>query len=1126
MPTPLLLCTLPAERADLVEIVRASGGTPLVDLTAGPRVAVPEGAWVRVRDRRAVPGTGPVILAAQGGSRLPVRGRETWLEVVEPEAAPPGFAGVVLRGMEVGGPCGARPGLDLLADLPRDTLVILDAGVLPSELPAALAAGAQGVILSDVLLGLDLLGMPPRLAAARDRAGPSRSHVVNGVRLHCSPLAPVLRRLLDGAPFWEQASGWWSADDPGERAWPAGIRLLEGRALAQEVGDLAGMLGEYVAAAERTAAPAPARPASPLLPSIPVTSGDVAVVGLGCRLPGATSLDDFWQLVKEGRSAIVEVPVERWDPALYWDADHAAPDRTYSRIGGFLTAFQFNPKRFRVPPNVARQIDPVQQWALESVADALEDAGYAAISGAGGRDFDRERTAVILGNSMGGENREATNLRVRVPAMRQALEGVPDFAALSAGVQEGILSSFEERMTRDLPTITEDTMPGELSNVIAGRVANAFDLRGPNFTVDAACAGSMAALQAAVKGLLDGDYDMAVTGGADRSMDVSTYVKFSKIGALSGEMSAPFDARASGFVMGEGCGILILKRLADAERDGDRIYAVLKGVGASSDGKGKGITAPNPSGQRLALRRAYAAAGFDPVEVDLFECHGTSTIVGDKVEVESISEVVGAGRRSVDDPIRIGSVKSNIGHLKSAAGAASVIKATLALYHKLLPPSINFEHGRQDVPFDQVPLRVQTIAEPWREPAHGPRRAGVSAFGFGGTNFHVVLEEHRPAGSPEPEPRRAPRPPVAGRALPEGVWAISADSRDELIAALKEGDPIANGRPFEPSAPVRLAAAADTVVEREGQLSRALRVLEKGQSADLLRARNIYLEEEPFNGKVAFLFTGQGSQYVDMGLDLARAYPLVQRTFEEADAVTTRETGTPISRFVHRDPSFSIEEQETRLRATEVSQPATLTVDTALLRLLAAYGVLPDMVAGHSLGEYGALVAAGGPGRDPRLRRGREQELPHPDRGGRRERGGGGGDRGLPLAWDHRPPPGRQPCLPHPDRGAGHRAPPPGAPTPDAPAAPAADLHQCRQHLVPHGPRRGAPDHRHPRPPGGQPRGVDRSGRAHVCRRRAGLHRGGPQARADRLRGQHPQAPPPPRPLHQPPQAGRGGEHP
>ena len=493
----------------------------------------------------------------------------------------------------------------------------------------------------------------------------------------------------------------------------------------------------------------------------------IAIIGIGIRLPGASSASQLWQRLAQGYSGIVEVPGNRWDPALYWDADHAAMDKTYSKIGGFITDFTFNPRRFRIPPSVVPLIDPVQQIALEAAADALDDAGYGAE-----RAFDRERVAVILGQSMGGEITDKYAVRVFFPALRLALSNVPDFASLPSAQQASVLDAFEAAVKAKLPPVTEDSMPGELSNVTAGRITNALNLGGPNFTTDAACAGSMAAIQAAVKGLQDGDFDMALSGGADRSMAPPTYVKFSKIGALSADGSRPFDEGANGFVMGEGCGVVVLKRLSDAVRDGDRVYAVIRGFGASSDGKGKGVTAPNPEGQKRALRRAYENAGVSPGSVDLFECHGTSTHVGDKVEVEALADLL-AGTRAT--PARIGSIKSNIGHLKAAAGSAATIKAALALYHKTLPPSINCKQPRTDIDFARGPLQVQTIAEPWE--SEGPRRAGVSAFGFGGTNFHMVLEEYVSGRAVPPARRVAELPsPLSATSLRPFLLRPSAAS--------------------------------------------------------------------------------------------------------------------------------------------------------------------------------------------------------------------------------------------------------------------------------------------------------------------------------------------------------------
>ncbi len=941
-----LICALPAARAHLCARVLASGGIPLVDLTcADDTLELPEGAWVRVRSVEAVPGSGPVVLAAGTPEPAPIAGRPTWIELTDDLEVNAGYAGVILRGQEAGGPCGTRPGLELLRTSLVDQPIVLDAGVGPGDVSQVVRAGAAGIVLSDLLLGLPALELPPALRARLDRAEAATSHLVNGFRIQASPLAPVLRRLLSGASFWEQTRGWMRNDDPGESAFPAGLALGRAREIADRYADLEGLLDGLQT---EVASSHPMR-----VVQRTVVGGRpeaVAIIGLGCRLPGAHSVPDFWQLILDGRSAIGEVPTERWDPELFWDPDKSVPDKTYAKIGGFLRDFAFNPRRFRIPPRAAQSIDPVQQITLEAVADALEDAGLkAGPRDKSGREFDRTSCAVILGNSMGGEYTDDYTVRARVPAFQAALSAIPDFRALDGDTQQAILHAFGENVVEGLPPINEDAMPGELANVIAGRVANAFDLSGPNFTVDAACASSMAAVQAAVKGLQQGDFDLAVTGGADRSMGVATYTKFCKIGALSPRHSVPFDADADGFVMGEGAGVLILKRRSDAERDGDRIYAVIKGIGGSSDGRGKGITAPNPRGQKFALARAYEYADVDPAEVDLIEAHGTSTVVGDKVELDSLSDFIGSGRRGDRGPMRIGSVKSNIGHLKSAAGAASLIKTALAIHHGILPPSAGFQKGRPDVRYDVIPVQVQTRAEPWE--SMGPRRAGVSAFGFGGTNFHVVLEQ---AGAASPS-IAAPAVAVEDTPVPPGIWALSAETRAEMVARIHQNVPSA----FEPGAPIRVVAAAGDDETRHKQLSRLRRSLERGSDGAMLRSRGIAIEEEAFDGKVAFLFTGQGSQYIGMGLKLAERYPIVAKTLAEADAVMLPELGRPLTSFIRPDPDLSQAEQFTRLQDTAISQPATLAIDIAILRLLAGFGVFPDMVAGHSLGEYAAVVASG-----------------------------------------------------------------------------------------------------------------------------------------------------------------------
>ncbi|MEK7704113.1 MAG: SDR family NAD(P)-dependent oxidoreductase [Myxococcota bacterium] len=683
----------------------------------------------------------------------------------------------------------------------------------------------------------------------------------------------------------------------------------------------------------------------------------VAIVGLGGAFPDAPDVATFWQNICRGHVAIRDVPQERWDPRAYYASERSAPDKTYSRIGGFLAPTAFDARRFRIPPKTVAAIDDVQKLALTAVAEALADAGLEVMPQAGdGRVFDRERTAVILGNSMGGEAEDRTSLRCWYPAAQRAIEESEVFKRLDASQRAEMLAEVEVRYKQALPEVTEDSMPGELSNCIAGRIANIFNLRGANFTTDAACAASMAALQAAVDGLTLGHFDLAIAGGADRSMDPPTYVKFSKIGALSAEISAPFDARASGFVMGEGVGILVLKRLADAQRDGDRIYAVVRGIGAASDGKGKGMTAPNPQGQRLAIERAYAAAGFGLDSVGLIEAHGTATVVGDATEARVLTDLLketGAAARGLP----IGSVKSMIGHLKSAAGAASLIKTALALHHKQLPPSASFERAPEGSPLGEGYLRVNTALRSW-ESAAMPRRAGVSAFGFGGTNFHIILEEAQTASVAQPR-RSLPVEPrvvvVHGATVKEAVAAGQATlARSEQLEDLVAVAPVASS-----SLSARVGFVAQSLDDARKKLADAAT-----RRPRVLATQGIFVSEgEPLaqRGKVAFLFPGQGSQYIGMLRDLADRFPVVASTFAEADAVLQPLIGESLSALAW--PSVTGDDQvqraELRLRQTEFCQPAMLAADVAMFRLFAQYGIHPDMVAGHSLGEYAACVAAG-----------------------------------------------------------------------------------------------------------------------------------------------------------------------
>jgi acyl transferase domain-containing protein/NAD(P)-dependent dehydrogenase (short-subunit alcohol dehydrogenase family)/acyl carrier protein len=707
---------------------------------------------------------------------------------------------------------------------------------------------------------------------------------------------------------------------------------------------------------------------------VPAAERAVAIVGVGALMPDAPNAKKFWQNVREGRYSIKEVIPERWDPNSYYDPDPKAPDKTYSKIGGWVRDWEWDPLKWRlpIPPRVSMAMDLTQKWAVVTAREALSDFGYPS------RSLNPERTAVILGNAMAGDTHLYSAARILFPEYANELEKSPSYASLPPHMRKSIMEQLLEGVRRRMPPITEDTMPGELANIVAGRIAALYDFKGPNFVADAACASAMAAISAALEGLNAHDYDAVLTGGIDTNMSPSTFVKFCKIGALSATGTRPYAEGSDGFVMGEGAVTFLMKRLADAERDGDRIYAVIRGIGGSSDGKGKGITAPNPAGQKICIRRAWQNAGVAPSPGDLIEGHGTSTPVGDVAELESLSEVfkdLGLCRGS----IALGSVKSNIGHLKGAAGAAGILKAMFALNQKELPPSLNFNRPNPNFDFESSPFYVNTKLEPWEVSPGGVRRAAVSAFGFGGTNFHIVMEEYIPGKIREEikvrtavaETNWSGSPSASLKTPLRGALVIGADSESGIIGRLRTllkeaaaGKAPAPAPPFESDlrAEIRLSIDYANAAELADKIGKALKAFEENQPArwKALRPKGIFIGKGPAP-KVAFLFTGQGSQYVNMLKTLRETEPIVAQVFEEADRTMTQLLGKSLTSCIYLDESdeAALAAAENGLKQTAITQPAVLATETALARLLNAYGISPDMVMGHSLGEYGALVAAG-----------------------------------------------------------------------------------------------------------------------------------------------------------------------
>jgi len=677
---------------------------------------------------------------------------------------------------------------------------------------------------------------------------------------------------------------------------------------------------------------------------------DVAIIGLGCLLPRAADVQTFWANVLNKVDAITEVPKDRFDIDLYFDEDRKARDKVYSRWGGFLDDVPFDPMRYGIPPAALPSIDSLQLLSLEAARQALADAGYLD------REFPRERTSVILGLSGGlGDLGLAYGIRSNLPAL--------------------LGSASAEALPR-LPEWTEDSFAGILLNVAAGRVANRFDLGGVNYTVDAACASSLAAVYLAVSELESGTSDMVIVGGVDTVQSPFGFLCFSKSQALSprGRCRA-FDAGADGITISEGLTMLVLKRRAEAERDGDRIYAVIKAVAGSSDGRGRSLTAPRPEGQTLALERAYAKAGISPATVGLIEAHGTGTVVGDAAEVAALSEVfqsAGAARASC----AIGSVKSMVGHTKSAAGVTGIMKVALALHHKVLPPTLHVETPNPKLSEADSPFFVNTEALPWMKTSaepEAPRRAGVSSFGFGGTNFHAVLEEHVDDYAHPIDRKTSGVWPAElflwGAASPAGLEAtldklqpaLDAEPRPALraLAAAVCSAAAANGAAREEA--LRLAIVATDHADLQAKLGVAREALRAGRT-QLQDRKGVYLGGARPAGKLAFLFPGQGSQAPHMLRDLALHFPHLRLACERADRALAGRLPQRLSGYIYPPPAFTAAEQETKMRAitdTVVAQPALGAVELGLLDLLLDLGLEPDMVAGHSYGEYVALAAAG-----------------------------------------------------------------------------------------------------------------------------------------------------------------------
>jgi acyl transferase domain-containing protein/phosphopantetheinyl transferase (holo-ACP synthase) len=689
--------------------------------------------------------------------------------------------------------------------------------------------------------------------------------------------------------------------------------------------------------------------------------GDVAIIGMACVFPKADNVQKYWENIVTKVDGISDPPQDRKMDEIF-DSDSSENDAVYCQRGGYIeTLPDFNALKHGIMPVAIDGAEPEHFLALQVANDALMDAGFPE------KPLNRECTAVILGRGT-YVSRGYVSVFQHGLAVRRTIHLLKE---LHPEYSEKELAFIREKLKASIPPFNAETAPGLIPSVMAGIIANRLDLNGPSYVVDAACASALLALEIGVRDLLSGRCDAVITGGVQFSASSFVHMVFTQLGALTHRSHLrPFDKDADGTMIGEGIGMIVLKRLEDAEKDGHRIYAKIKGVGSSSDGKAKALLAPRIEGEILSLKRAYQYAGVDPASIGLVEAHGTSMPLGDLTEMQALRKVFG-DRNGMPPSCAIGSVKSMIGHLLPAAGIAGLIKAALALYHKTLPPTLYCEKPNPELEIEKTPFYINSHTRPW---IHGtlnnPRRAGVNSFGFGGINAHVVLEEYDVADETANDDFY--------KHWDTELFVFSAATREDLIIYCKKIMNYTQGFPETDlsdlaytvnstldNQPYRLCVVAASLNDLREKTEKAIKRIKETACKTIKTKSGIYFSEHLFaqEGRVAFLFPGEGSQYANMLYDLCLHFPEVRSCFDTLDcAFEGHQRPYKPSHFIfplNNGIDVPDNQEGEQLWQMDYAVDSVLAADRAIFNLLNRLEVFPQVILGHSSGEIMALEAAG-----------------------------------------------------------------------------------------------------------------------------------------------------------------------